>query len=394
MVCLESLCASNPLDTFEVPATSKARLFQRVPDQDPYMLAYGSVPPQRVKTAKIGDRYKRAVSHEMSKQISAGSYKFCRLDDVITDPKFQADHLRHTKVYPTKELMGMIFQAEADSKALPVSDRELEMEKRVSAISQMNAQFASDILGGSSHGGDLDYSMANEAVVAGNSNQMNIRVNPSRAGEPQPLNQFAYMDSMFQNSFDNAGLPQQLVEQLAGGQEELPHFPRQTAPDTKVIQLSQKHFVDKGFSPSSAVMMSNANVYKSNETDPSAPLTSAEQLRIQAHAGVMNSSQGLPDQVLQSFNLDKADANSDYRSNGGTSGQRFGANYAQAINTANSKNSAASGSNAAQNVGEAKYSHTHSEQVERADVQYEPERAAEANADIPPLQRASADNYN
>ena len=68
-------------------------------------------PQQRPKpsTAKIGTRYKNAVSYEMSKQIRAGSYKYCRLDEVITDPKFQADHLRHTKIYPTKELMDMIF---------------------------------------------------------------------------------------------------------------------------------------------------------------------------------------------------------------------------------------------------------------------------------------------
>jgi len=80
------------------------------------MLPYGNLPPQRVKTAKIGSRYKSAVSYEMSKQISAGSYKFCRLTDVITDPKFQADHLRHTKVYPTQDLMEMIFQAQVESK--------------------------------------------------------------------------------------------------------------------------------------------------------------------------------------------------------------------------------------------------------------------------------------
>ena len=28
VVCLESLCASNPLDTFEVPAKTQAALFQ------------------------------------------------------------------------------------------------------------------------------------------------------------------------------------------------------------------------------------------------------------------------------------------------------------------------------------------------------------------------------
>jgi len=74
-------------------------------------------------------------------------------------------------------------------------------------------------------------------------------------------------------------------------------------------------------------MMSNANVYKSNETDPSAPLSSAEKMQIQTSGGVMNSTQGLPDNVLQSFNLEKAEANSDYKSNGDTSGQRYTANY-------------------------------------------------------------------
>ena len=74
----------------------------------------------------------------MSKQISAGSYKFCKLEEVITDPKFQADHLRHTKIYPTKDLMEMIFKAQDESKYIPTSDREFEMEKRISAISAIN----------------------------------------------------------------------------------------------------------------------------------------------------------------------------------------------------------------------------------------------------------------
>ena len=72
--------------------------------------------------------------------------------------------------------MEMIFQAQVDSRQIPLSNREFEIEKRVSAISHMNQQYTSDILGNSSQAAELDFSLGNDGLIAGGSNQMNIRV--------------------------------------------------------------------------------------------------------------------------------------------------------------------------------------------------------------------------
>ena len=66
--------------------------------------------------------------------------------------------------------------------------------------------------------------------------------------------------------------------------------------------------------------MSNANVYKSHETDVSGPMSTVEKMQMQAQGGVLNSTQGLPNYGLQPFNLDGTEVNSDYRTNDGMSG--------------------------------------------------------------------------
>lgn len=63
-------------------------LFEKSFGIDPYMPVHQLNQKQKPRTAKVGAKYRSAVAYEMSKQISSGSYKNCRLDQVITDPKF------------------------------------------------------------------------------------------------------------------------------------------------------------------------------------------------------------------------------------------------------------------------------------------------------------------
>ena len=78
------------------------------------------------------------------------------------------------------------------------------------------------------------------------------------------------MDSMFQNSLDNQPVNQ--VQPSSGRNESY----TQPENDTKVLDLNPKLTQEKGFSPSSGMVMSNANVYKSHETDSSLPLMTTE----------------------------------------------------------------------------------------------------------------------
>ena len=88
MVCLNPLCAKNPMESFAIPSSVQMALFEQSSGIDPYLPIHQAHQRQKPRTAKVGAKYRSAVAYEMSKQISSGSYKNCRLDQVITDPKF------------------------------------------------------------------------------------------------------------------------------------------------------------------------------------------------------------------------------------------------------------------------------------------------------------------
>ena len=71
-------------------------------------------------------------------------------------------------------------------------------------------------------------------------------------------------------------------------------------------------------------MMSNANVYKSHETEMSAPMSTAEKVQMQSQGGILTSAQAMANPMLPPFN---PDGTSDYKSNDGTSGQRNMVNF-------------------------------------------------------------------
>ena len=60
---------------------------------------------------KLGRRYLSAASNELSKRIGAGNFKHCKLEQVITNPKFQRDHMaaENRVPYEARELMDMLM---------------------------------------------------------------------------------------------------------------------------------------------------------------------------------------------------------------------------------------------------------------------------------------------
>ena len=62
---------------------------------------------------RLGRRYLSAASNEISKRVGAGNYKHCKLEQVITNPKFQRLHMAENSgrmPYQSRELMDIIMK--------------------------------------------------------------------------------------------------------------------------------------------------------------------------------------------------------------------------------------------------------------------------------------------